>query len=214
MKSTVKIKFLYSFFILLFLADLLFVYQKNIDFRFFSKNLLMPFLLMIYVLKARISQIKIDKLFVLGLCFSFLGDFFLLLKSGFLFGLGSFLLAHIFYIYSFKKRSMKKVSVWVVLLLLFYLSSLLSVLFPYLKDFKIPVIIYGAIISTMLYFSIKTGEKLLIFGALIFVISDSALSVNLFMNQSQFLDLLVMITYVLAQILLVKGILKASENYS
>lgn len=174
----------------------------------------MPFLLMIYVLKARISQIKIDKLFVSGLLFSFWGDFFLLLKSGFLLGLGSFLLAHIFYIYSFKKRSMKKVSVWVVLLLLFYLSSLLSVLFPYLKDFKIPVIIYGIIISIMLYFSIKTGEKLLIFGALIFVISDSALSVNLFMNQSQFLDLLVMITYVLAQILLVKGILKASENYS
>jgi uncharacterized membrane protein YhhN len=79
---------------------------------------------------------------------------------------------------------------------------------------KIPVIIYGIIISTMLYFSIKTQEKLLIVGALFFVISDSVLSVNLFVSSSLLLNLLVMITYVLAQVLLVKGILKTSKTYS
>lgn len=214
MNSSIKIKFLYSFLSLLFLADLFFIYLDKTNFRFISKNLLMPVLLFTYLSEAKSHQIKLDLFFVLGLIFSFLGDFFLLLKSGFLLGLGSFLLAHIFYIISFKKRSLSRVSVGVIVVLLLYLVSLISFLFPHLKEMKIPVIIYGIIISTMLYFSIKTQEKLLIVGALFFVISDSILSVNLFVSSSLLLNLLVMITYVLAQVLLVKGILKTSKTYS
>lgn len=214
MNLSVKIKFLYSFLSLLFLADLLFIYLDKTNFRFFSKNLLMPILLLIYLSEAKFYQIKLDFIFILGLVFSFLGDFFLLLKSGFLLGLGSFLLAHIFYIISFKKRSLSRVSAEVVVALLLYLTSLIAFLFPHLNEMKIPVIIYGIIISTMLYFSIKTQEKLLIVGALFFVISDSVLSVHLFVNSSFLLNLLVMITYVLAQVLLVKGILKTSKTYS
>lgn len=214
MNSSIKIKILYSLLFLLFLADLVFIYLDKVNFRFISKNLLMPVLLFIYFSEAKFHQIKLDLFFILGLTFSFLGDFFLLLKSGFLLGLGSFLLAHIFYIISFKKRSLSRVSVGVFVVLLLYLVSLISFLFPHLKEMKIPVIIYGIIISTMLYFSIKTQEKLLIVGALFFVISDSVLSVNLFVNSSLLLNLLVMITYVLAQVLLVKGILKTSKTYS
>ena len=214
MNSSIKIKFLYSFLSLLFLADLFFIYLDKTNFRFISKNLLMPVLLFTYLSEAKSHQIKLDFFFVLGLIFSFLGDFFLLLKSGFLLGLGSFLLAHIFYIISFKKRSLSRVSVGVIVVLLLYLVSLISFLFPHLKEMKIPVIIYGIIISTMLYFSIKTQEKLLIVGALFFVISDSVLSVNLFVSSSLLLNLLVMITYILAQVLLVKGILKTSKTYS
>ena len=214
MNSSIKIKFLYSFLSLLFLADLFFIYLDKTNFRFISKNLLMPVLLFTYLSEAKFHQIKLDLFFVLGLIFSFLGDFFLLLKSGFLLGLGSFLLAHIFYIISFKKRSLSRVSVGVIVVLLLYLVSLISFLFPHLKEMKIPVIIYGIIISTMLYFSIKTQEKLLIVGALFFVISDSVLSVNLFVSSSLLLNLLVMITYILAQVLLVKGILETSKTYS
>ena len=214
MNLSIKIKFLYSLLSLLFLADLLFIYLNSPNFRFISKNLLMPVLLLIYLSEAKFHQIKLDLFFILGLIFSFLGDFFLLLKSGFLLGLGSFLLAHIFYIISFKKRSLNRVSVGVFVALLLYLASLIAFLFPRLNEMKIPVIIYGIIISTMLYFSIKTQEKLLIVGALFFVISDSVLSVNLFVSSSLLLNLLVMITYVLAQVLLVKGILKTSKTYS
>lgn len=214
MNSSIKIKFFYSFLSLLFLADLFFIYLDKTNFRFISKNLLMPVLLFTYLSEAKSHQIKLDLFFVLGLIFSFLGDFFLLLKSGFLLGLGSFLLAHIFYIISFKKRSLSRVSVGVIVVLLLYLVLLISFLFPHLKEMKIPVIIYGIIISTMLYFSIKTQEKLLIVGALFFVISDSVLSVNLFVSSSLLLNLLVMITYILAQVLLVKGILETSKTYS
>lgn len=214
MNSSIKIKFFYSFLSLLFLADLFFIYLDKTNFRFISKNSLMPVLLFTYLSEAKSHQIKLDLFFVLGLIFSFLGDFFLLLKSGFLLGLGSFLLAHIFYIISFKKRSLSRVSVGVIVVLLLYLVLLISFLFPHLKEMKIPVIIYGIIISTMLYFSIKTQEKLLIVGALFFVISDSVLSVNLFVSSSLLLNLLVMITYILAQVLLVKGILKTSKTYS
>lgn len=214
MNKTLVIKFLYIILTVLFLGDLFFIYRDKTDFRFFTKNLLMPILLFIYVLETKLRHLKINKLFILGLIFSFLGDFSLLLKHGFLFGLGSFLLAHIFYIFSFKNKGIKKVSLGILLLIFLYLISLLAYLFPSLNEMKIPVVIYGITISTMLYFSIKTNEKLLILGALLFVISDSILSVNLFVSQTLFLNLLVMITYVLAQVLLVKGILKVSKTYS
>ena len=168
MNSSIKIKFLYSFLSLLFLADLLFIYLDKTNFRFISKNLLMPVLLFTYLSEAKSHQIKLDLFFVLGLIFSFLGDFFLLLKSGFLLGLGSFLLAHIFYIVSLKNKSIRKVKSWVAVLILLYLVFLITFLFPNLNEMKIPVIIYGIVISTMLYFSIKTANKLLIFGALFF----------------------------------------------
>lgn len=214
MKATVKIKLLYLFFLVLFFADLLFIFKEENNPRFFTKNLLMPILLLAYISETQFQNIRIDRIFILGLIFSFLGDFFLLLKSGFLLGLGGFLLAHIFYIISFKNRSKRKVPAIIAVFLLLYLLSLLSFLFPFLNEMKIPVIIYGITISVMLYFSMKTAEKLLILGALFFVISDSILSVNLFVKNTLYFNLLVMITYVLAQFLLVKGIVMASKTYS
>lgn len=83
MNLSIKIKFLYSLLSLLFLADLFFIYLNSPNFRFISKNLLMPALLLIYLSEAKFHQIKLDLFFILGLIFSFLGDFFLLLKSGF-----------------------------------------------------------------------------------------------------------------------------------
>ena len=72
---------------------------------------------------------------------------------------------------------------------------------------KIPVIIYGLVISAMLYFAVRTSNKNLILGAVLFVISDSILSINLFVKETIILSLLVMVTYVAAQWFLVKGML-------
>ncbi len=206
-----KSKFLKVLLLVVFIADLFFVFENQTEPRFFTKTLLLPLLILIYITDAKqlhnSTTLQLNKIFLAGLVLSFFGDLFLLFKWGFLAGLGSFLLAHLFYIISFSKFSVKKPSIIFMIMLLIYVSGLLFYLFPHLNEMKIPVIIYGIVIAAMLYFAVKTRNRNLIFGALFFVISDSFLSVNLFVKETTALSLLVMITYVAAQWFLVKGML-------
>ena len=127
---------------------------------------------------------------------------------GFLPGLGSFLAAHIFYIFCFKKLASPFSVQKFIPIILIYLFTLLYTLFPHLNEMKIPVVIYGIIISTMLYFALKTKNIWLIVGALLFVVSDSILSFRMFVVKGLLYDVVVMLTYVAAQYLLVKGMLR------
>lgn len=163
---------------------------------------------MIYSFNTKENLAKpLNYLFITGLIFSFFGDFFLLFNWGFLPGLGSFLLAHLFYIFCFAKLSVRKHLPLLAAGLLVYVAALIIYLFPYLKEMKIPVIVYGLVISAMLYFAVRTSNKNLILGAVLFVISDTILSINLFVKETVILSLLVMATYIAAQWFLVKGML-------
>ena len=204
-------KILQILLVIVFAMDLFFIFDNQPELRFFTKPLLLPILILVYVTRLKSEKIQLDKLFLVGLVLSFFGDLFLLFKWGFLPGLGSFLLAHLFYIISFKKKQQTRISeIWPVILSL-YASILLFFLFPYLKEMKIPVIIYAVVIATMMYNAIKTQNRNLIIGALLFLISDTLLSVYLFLQPLMILNLLVMITYVLAQWFLVRGML-SSKN--
>lgn len=191
---------------ILFISDLVLVTQDEYHFlRFFTKPFLMPLVIAIYLLKVT-KKSAINSWFLSGLIFSFLGDTFLLFKWGFLPGLGSFLLAHVLYILSFVKLRVAKMYASIPFILL-YLFFLVYFLHPYLKEMEIPVVIYGITLSTMAYFSLRTKNKWLVAGAFLFVISDSLLSFNMFVNYSTITELGVMITYVLAQLSLVRGML-------
>ncbi|QIG89761.1 lysoplasmalogenase [Chryseobacterium sp. POL2] len=172
--------------------------------------MLLPLLTLYYVLEVKSQKMKPNTWFVAGLVFSFFGDLFLLFKWGFLLGLGSFLLAHVFYVICFIKLKIK--NAWGFLpFIIAYLLGLFCYLFPHLDEMKIPVILYGIVISAMLFTSLRTGKSLLIVSALLFVISDSILSISLFVNSNVVLQLLVMLTYVAAQFLLVLGMLKSTK---
>ena len=192
--------------------DLFFIFNSQTELRFFTKPLLLPILVVMYFLQVKSEKAQLDKLFLAGLILSFFGDLFLLFKWGFLPGLGSFLLAHVFYIISFKKKLQKSIWKFWPIILGLYATILLVFLFPYLKEMKNPVIIYAIVIATMMYNAIKTHNKNLIIGALLFLVSDTLLSINLFMQPLIILNLLVMITYILAQWFLVKGILLSKNN--
>lgn len=193
-----------------FVFDLYFIWSGQNNPRFFTKTLLVPLLVVIYL--AGIKPSKPNLLFFLGLIFSFFGDLFLLFNWGFLPGLGGFFLAHLFYIFCFKKLSVKNVALKYVVGIIIYCVTLIVFLFPHLNEMKIPVILYAIAISTMLYFSLKTNNRYLVFGALMFVLSDSILAINLFLKETVLLSLLVMITYVAAQLLLVMGMTKEKNN--
>jgi uncharacterized membrane protein YhhN len=139
----------------------------------------------------------------------------------FIIGLVSFLIAHLFYIVLFSK--LQKVNTIkykrFIPLVLLYLFGLLYFLWEKLGGMKIPVIIYALVISTMLLVAIKgyftwnsKSGKLLLIGAVFFVLSDSILAINKFYVPIYLSSFWIMSTYITAQFLIVKGVLNLNSR--
>ncbi|MGB4844797.1 MAG: lysoplasmalogenase [Ferruginibacter sp.] len=186
---------------------------------FIVKPLLIPALLLLLFFSH--STIPGKKLLFTGLVFSWLGDVLLLFdykhELFFIFGLVSFLTTHVFYIlYFLRVRSaneslLKKRPIYIALVLC-YGISLVWQLFPHLGDLKLPVIVYAAVICTMLLCSLHVFLKLnrkaagfYVAGALAFVISDSLLAINKFYEPFAYAGVYIMLTYCVAQYLIVRG---------
>ncbi len=184
-----------------------------------SKPMVMPVLAMVvwsYGMQGRQRNYILAALF-----FSFLGDSFLLLDDKqplfFIAGLISFLITHMLYIIYFLaikpiRKSLIKSHPYLPVLIILYGAGLVYFLYPSLGDLKIPVIIYAAVICTMLLCSIHiykrvstTSGQQFIMGALLFVVSDSLLAIHKFYQPFAFGSLLIMLTYCGAQYFLVKG---------
>jgi uncharacterized membrane protein YhhN len=188
--------------------------------RYFTKPLLMPLLMLAYFLEAR--PLGFFSIILLsGLFFSWLGDILLMLEeldgSLFIGGLVSFLTAHLLYIGYFAKtksprNSYLKSRPVMLLAVLAYIIELMYILWPTLGGMKIPVLIYGVVIGTMLSFALwqigkldKKAALLFCAGAAFFVLSDSLLAINKFHSQFSFAGMAIMFTYGLAQYLIVRG---------
>ena len=95
-----------------------------------------------------------------------------------------------------------------------YLLGLLSLVYPTLGDLKVPVLIYAFVITIMGVLGTITGiqykNKFILFGAFIFIVSDSFIALNKFyfnLSYAELLQVIIMSTYVLAQYFLVLGII-------
>ena len=161
----------------------------------------------------------LKKWVLLALFFSWVGDILLLFvaddASFFLAGLSAFLIAHIFYIFFFhvlRVRENIKGNVLLLVLVFIYYAILMTVLSPGLGSMKLPVRIYGVFICFMLMLAMhmlyskhrKAGLKM-VAGALLFVLSDTVLAINKFYYSFMEADILIMITYGVAQLLIVQG---------
>ncbi|MGZ5255679.1 MAG: lysoplasmalogenase [Flavitalea sp.] len=193
-------------------VDLIFIYQQFPEWRWFTKPLLIPILILAFYNEIPKPLKSPAYLVVFALFFSWGGDIFLQASGFFIPGLLSFLVAHIFYILYFRKFVAGRWKAAVILPVSLYLALFIIYLFPYLGDLKIPVIIYSITIGTMLVLAFHVnnanGKKYATwfrYGALFFVLSDSILAVNLFVMKSHVLGIAVMITYVVAQAMIVRG---------
>ena len=206
-------------FVLFSLIDFYGIYLEKQLMVNFAKPMLMITLFWYYYSNTK----QLNKYFVLGLFFSFLGDL-LLLGTGevyFIFGLLFFLIAHVFYIIMVlrlipARKPKDFIMAGVPFLLLFLV--LMNVLFAGLGSMKIPVIIYAmtisffGIVSLLLYLETKTKISLiLLVGVLLFISSDTILALNLFYKTQSFYPLLIMMSYVLAQYLICRFVLKLNE---
>ncbi|MBL7749264.1 MAG: lysoplasmalogenase [Chitinophagaceae bacterium] len=192
---------------------------RNEELQMVFKPLIMTVLIGYF--DSRISSITrgLAKWVLFAMLFSMMGDVLLLFADRnelfFLLGLSSFLLAHIFYIIFFHRvKGMEKVQSkgWTFAIVAVYYAGLIYLLAPYLKDMKVPVLVYGIVISTMfmlamhmLYIRNKIAGKWMMTGALLFVISDSVLAVNKFYQPFDMAGVIIMLTYGAAQFSIIKG---------
>lgn len=150
-------------------------------------------------------------LVILGLLLSLAGDVFLMLPDDrcFLFGLASFLVAHLFFIGAYRARGGFGFTWWLALLYLAYTALLLYLLWPSITEMRIPVVVYGAVLMVMGW---QAAEMWLrwsdlsalaaMLGAILFMLSDSTLALNKFRAPIRQSSVIIMSTYWAAQLLL------------
>ncbi len=196
----------------------------------FLKPLIIPALIGFVLFSTQSIRSRYKNLLLTGLLFSWAGDVLLMFEKYnslfFIFGLIAFLLAHVFYIVLFGRIKMvNNISArpFFILIAVAYYAILMRWLLPHLGALKIPVIVYGAVISIMFLLAMHLFKiagtyagKILFFGAAFFVVSDSLLAVNKFYSPFAGAGIYIMSTYALAQLLICKGmiLLLSSEEKS
>ncbi|GAB4162688.1 MAG: lysoplasmalogenase [Winogradskyella sp.] len=167
---------------------------------------------------------SIKRMTLLALGFSVLGDILLMFVDQsphfFTMGLVAFLLAHIMYILVFlKHRNKQKPVVGFVVLILTYASGLFYVLKDGLGHMLIPVIVYMIVILSMATSAFirkgtvnRNSYHMVFIGAIFFMISDSLLALNKFYQPIPLSNISIMLTYALAQFLIILGILKLKKH--
>ena len=223
-KTKISTYALYAFYIFS-IANLIAQVAEIAWIDFATKPFLMISLLLFYATGKTEKSSAFSNLIASALIFSLIGDILLMLQgqfSGlFIFGLGAFLIAHICYIFGFRKARFDEpgeinnsfVHTRIVFLLLIG-GALIYMLYPNLKEMLLPVVLYTIVIISMgISALIRRGwtpdnSFIMVYsGALLFIMSDALLGINKFMNPIWQARLLIMATYIAAQLLIVKGIL-------
>jgi uncharacterized membrane protein YhhN len=145
---------------------------------------------------------------VIGLLLSTLGDVFLMLPfAGFVFGLGSFLLAHTAYLVALRKRGGWWRVRWPLLAYAVVASLVLAWLWPGLpSELKAPVIVYVVALAGMAALAASVwrecggnAARIAAIGGAFFVCSDALLALDRFSAPLPGASLWVLTTYWIAQ---------------
>jgi uncharacterized membrane protein YhhN len=187
---------------------------------FIAKALIIPLLMILFISNIKAIKTPMNSCMFAGLFFSWAGDVMLEFANNstnmFILGLGSFLLAHVMYFIVFISTPGKNFIVTsrflIIIPVIVYGLALVSFLYSDLGDMRVPVIAYAVVILTMLAGALNRKEKvtsqsywLVLGGAVLFVISDSAIAINKFSHPFEFSGVVVMSTYIVAQYLIITG---------
>ncbi len=218
-----------KFFLILFcvvvIAYIYLAQVQNQSLQLYFKPLIIPALGAYFLSNSKVTTL-IQKLLLVALFFSWAGDMLLMFEPYkpvfFIFGLSAFLIAHLFFIITFKKiynKEKVKLKIGIFLFCLLIYTSLITILYPHLQRLLVPVCVYGLAISIMLlialhlcYIKKKFAGRQIAVGAGFFVISDACLAINKFYQPIPYSAVIIMSTYALAQFLIVNGILAYNRN--
>ncbi|WP_143959451.1 lysoplasmalogenase [Litoribacter populi] len=205
------------------IADLAFVANNESTYRFISKPLLLLSLYIYFITNTTlIKGSLLRKSMGAALLFSLAGDSLLLFPNLFLYGLGAFLMAHLCYIVAFKLTQHYQFSFYTVNFVKLFFYNLpiyipgaivYFLIQPNLNELKIPVVTYLIVILMMATLARERFKRTnassfwqVFVGAILFMVSDGILALNMFGYPMADGDTLVMGTYILAQLLIVMGI--------
>jgi uncharacterized membrane protein YhhN len=194
------------------------------------KPALLITLLFYYIGAQREAHKRLSMVIVLALIFSWGGDV-LLMNSGelyFILGLLSFLVAHVFYIFTFRQfrdddttealQGLHRIRFAFPIIL--FGTGLFVVLYPTLGDMLMPVMVYALVLTLMVLNALfrfkrtNAASFALVFGgAILFMISDSLLAVNKFLEPVSYSGFWIMSTYISAQFLIVEGLLRHTPDH-
>ncbi|XP_029015597.1 lysoplasmalogenase [Betta splendens] len=160
-----------------------------------------------------------------GLFFSAVGDCCLIWPEHFLHGMGAFAVAHLLYAVTFltARYATYSSSSWnrfLYVILLIVGGGFYTYLYPFLQkapdsEILTPAVgIYVFLITLMGILAIRTRNTATLLGSLFFMVSDMSLALQLFkvVAPMKHGNLIVMVTYYLAQLLIAVGDVKATEN--
>lgn len=148
-------------------------------------------------------------LIICGLFFCMLGDGLL---HWFVIGLSAFLIGHLFYMVAFFRNwyfsLIRFATIIPIGVFAFFVGKELIVALIRNENntFIIPVIFYVIVISFMTWSAIMTGNKWVSIGSILFVISDSILSWNMFVSPIPYSSIFIMSTYYSAQFLIAHSV--------
>ncbi|ELR69106.1 YhhN family protein [Fulvivirga imtechensis AK7] len=198
---------------------------ENENLELYTKPALIP-ILMIYMVVASPEKKALLNFTLGALLFSWLGDVILMFQERgenyFIFGLVSFLLAHLIYIFTYRKAkwSVKENGLLptqrmrYIFILVLAGCGLVYVLLPNLGGLTVPVTVYASVIVTMTIVALdryghtsKSSFGWVFFGALLFMLSDSILAINRFLDPVPMAGFWIMLTYIAAQFCIVQGLL-------
>ncbi len=169
---------------------------------------------------------------LLAFFFSWTGDIFLMFSSGynnemtFYLGLGGFLLAQLTYILIFLfsaendiKGLLLRNPLWLIPFLV-YGVLIYRLLYPELEGIMAPVVlVYAISLIGMSLAALNRRDRVdfnsfrLVFaGSLFFVASDSLIAINKFHTEIPFAGFLIMLTYITAQYLIMRGLILERER--
>ncbi|KRB07236.1 lysoplasmalogenase [Lysobacter sp. Root690] len=159
----------------------------------------------------RVAEPGYRRAIVIGLLLSTCGDVFLMLPGDwFVFGLGSFLCAHIAYLLGLARRARLFARVWPYLAYALLAGAVLSVLWAHLPgELRIPVIVYVAVLAAMAAQAAAVwrchrsrSTALAALGGAFFVASDATLAIDRFAAPFGAASAVVLATYWIAQSLI------------
>lgn len=196
-----------------------------------SKPLLMLSILVYFTWQTKGFSHPIKIWLMVGFTFSWIGDVALMfqgIEDFFLYGLAAFLLAHISYILAFRiwvydnlEIPLIKRAPWMAFVLMLFGVGFFKILEPGLGNMKLPVIVYMIVILLMVLMALNRYRKVsrkgfywIISGAIVFLLSDSILAYNKFIEPVAYSGVWIMLTYGFAQWAIMQGGLVEWRNLS
>jgi uncharacterized membrane protein YhhN len=158
-----------------------------------------------------------------AISFSFIGDVLLMLPDQFTGGLVAFLLGHVAYIVAYRQHRDEETEnvlsgvhrMRLAFPIILAGTGLVIILYPVLGAMRLPVIVYAIVLCFMVLQALfrfgRTNVQsfwMVFAGAVLFMISDSTLAIDKFLDKIFYADFLIMLTYITAQYLIVRGLIR------